>query len=603
MARTHAPKKTQAPTERVLAGLAFLAAGALALAVPLVWDSGALAMFRSPKSDLALAAWALLAAVFVVSNLGGAAWRDPWWLAWGGVLAGGVVSAVTCPEPARSLASLLPLALAALGWGAVRQFTVERRRALTTLLVWAGFIVAMLVLLFLRPSWQPESFALLAHEGGRYEWIGTFGNPGDAAVFLALPALLATRRAISTRRLRLPYAVAALVMVGVILGTRTITAVLAVAAGALVLAWRRVPATRRWPLAGAALAVVVVLFAATPLSQRVRSAIDEVRGGGLLWLGSGRAAGYAGAAAMVAARPATGVGFGLFEANSFRFQSPDALAERGRVLGLVTGFGDAHNDPLQYAAETGAIGLLLAGAGLVLASRRRPRHDGAVVTGWPLAAAALVLALTQFPLHLAAVASQWVLLAALALPPLPPPPDAHGWSARGRLLAAGVLAGTALTLTWQHHRATTLFQQGRVLSESLRSGQVRPETRAQTARAALANLIPGVRVLPYSWEAAVILGNLAVDAGDTRLAVASFGRALALAERPEVQYNVGIALIMAGDRANGIAHLVRAVQLNPAVFREVRDPELSRALRRNLDASGYGAKHLWMYQGTPAADP
>jgi len=599
----HTPRRKHARAEGVLAGLAFLAAGALALAVPLVWDSGALAMFRGPKSDLALAAWTLLAAVFVVSNLRGAAWRDPWWLAWGGVLAGGVVSAVTCPELARSLTGLLPFALAALGWGAVRQLTAERRRALSTLVVWAGFIEAALVLLFLRPAWQPESFALLAHEGGRYEWIGTLGNPGDAAVFLVLPALLAADRAISTRRHRLPYAAAAVFMAGVILGTRTITAVLAAAAGALVLAWRRVPARRRLLLAGAGLAVIVAAFAATPLAHRVRAAANEARVGGLLWLGSGRAAGYAAAAAMVAARPTTGVGFGLFEANSFRFQSPDTLAERGRVLGLVTGFGDAHNDLLQYAAETGAIGLLFAAAGLVLVARRRPRGEGAVVAGWPLAAAALVLALTQFPLHLAAVASQWVLLAALALPPLPPPPEAEGWAARGRLLAAGVLAGAALMLTWQHYRATTLFQQGRLLSESLRGGQVRPKIRAQAARAALANLVPGVRVLPYSWEAAVILGNFAVDAGDMRLAIASFGRALALAERPEVQFNVGIALIMAGDRANGIAHLVRAVQLNPAVFREVRDPELSRALRRNLDASGYGAKHPWMYQGTPAAAP
>jgi tetratricopeptide (TPR) repeat protein len=497
----------------------------------------------------------------------------------------------------------LPLTLAALGWGAVRQLTAERRRALSTLVIWAGFIEAALVVLFLRPAWQPESFALLAHEGGRYEWIGTLGNPGDAAVFLVLPALLAADRAISTRRHRLPYLAAAVFMAGVILGTRTITAVLAAAAGVLVLVWSRASATRRWPLAGAALAAVVVLFAATPLSQRVHSAIEEVGRGGALWLGSGRAAGYAAAAAMVAARPATGVGFGLFEANSFRFQSPDALAERGRVLGLVTGFGDAHNDLLQYAAEEGAVGLLLAGAGLALAARRRPRSEGAVVAGWPLAAAALVLALTQFPLHLAAVASQWALLAALALPPLPPPVEADGWAARGRLLAVGVLAGAALTLTWQHFRATTLFQQGRLLSEALRGGEVRPETRAQAARAALANLVPRTRVLPYSWEAAVILGNLAVDAGDTRLAVASFGRALALAERPEVQFNVGIALIMAGERANGIAHLARAVQLNPAVFREVSDADLSRALRRNLDASGYGLKHPWMYQGTPAAAP
>jgi hypothetical protein len=64
-----------------------------------------------------------------------------------------------------------------------------------------------------------------------------------------------------------------------------------------------------------------------------------------------------------------------------------------------------------------------------------------------------------------------------------------------------------------------------------------------------------------------------------------------------------MALMMAGDREAGMAHLVRAVQLNPTVFREVRAPELARALRRRLDASGYGVKHAWMYVGTPAATP
>jgi hypothetical protein len=342
---------------------------------------------------------------------------------------------------------------------------------------------------------------------------------------------------------------------------------------------------------------------ATPLAQRVRGAVREASTGGLLWLGSGRAAGYAAAASMLAARPATGVGFGLFEANSFRFQSAEALAERGRVLGLVTGFGDAHNDLLQHAAETGLIGLLVAGVGLVWAARQRPRGEGAVVAALPLCAAALVLALTQFPLHLAAVASQWALLAALTLPALPSVPVAEGWGARGRVLAVGVLAGAALALTWQHYRATTLFQQGKLLSESLRAGAMRPETRAQVARAALTNVVPRARLLPYSWEAAVILGNLAMDAGDTRLAVESFGRALALAERPEVQFNVGMALLTAGNREDGMAHLARAVQLNPAIFREVRSPELAVALRRRLDASGYGVKHQWMYQGTPAAAP
>ena len=603
MPRSPMARTTQAPTGAFLAALVLVASAVLALAVPLVWDSAALEMFRGPKRELAPAAWAILASVFVVSNLGGAAWRDPWWLAWGGVLAGGVVSALASPQPVRSLSSLLPLALAALGWGAVRQLSDERRRTLAGLLVWGGVIEASAVLLFLRPSWQPASFALLAQEGGRYAWIGTLGNPGEVAVFLVLPTLLAADRALSPRRLHLPSAAAALLMAGVILGTQTLTAVLALVAGAIVLLWRNVSAKRRLPLLAAALAAVVLLLAVTPLAQRARNAVDEAKRGGLLWLGSGRAAGYAAAAAMVGTRPATGVGFGLFETNSFRFQSPDALADRGRVLGLVTGFGEAHNDLLQHAAETGLIGLLLAGAGIAWAMRRRPSGHATLAAGWPLAAGALVLVLTQFPVHLAAVAAQWVLLAALALPPLAAPPEAVGWVARGRLLGIGVVAGATLVVSWQHYRAVTLFQQGKALSATLRVGKVRPERRVQVARAALANLVPRSRLLPYSWEAAVILGNLALDAGDSTLAVESFGRALALAERPEVQFDVGIALMIAGDREAGMAHLVRAVQLNPAVFREVRDPELARALRRRLDASGFGARHAWMYDGTPAAAP
>ncbi len=603
MPRTHAARETHGPSENFLRTLAFLAAVTVIFAVPLVWDSGALDMFRGPKSDLALAAWAVLASLFVVRNLGGASWRDPWWLAWGGVLAGGALSALACPEPARSLLSLLPLALAALGWGAVRQLPEERRRTLASLVVWAAVVEAALVLLFVWPSWQPESFALLSQEGGRYAWIGTIGNPGDAGVFLVLPALLAAQRALSARHLRLPKVGAAVFIAGVILGTRTLTAMLALAVGALVLLWRSAPVKRRLPLLGAALVAVLAVFVATPLAQRVRAAVNEARGGGLLWLGSGRAAGYTAAAAMAAARPVTGVGFGLFEANSFRFQSLDALAERGRVLGLVTGFGEAHNDLLQHAAETGLIGLLLAGVGLTWAAWRRQRRDGAVVDGWPLGAAALVLALTQFPLHLAVVAAQWAVLGALALPPLPLPPDADGRGAQVRLLAIGVLVGAALVVTWQHYRATRFFQQAKTLSASLRVGTGSPEIRHQAARAALANLAPTARMLPYSWEAAVILGNLAVDAGNTRLAIESFGRALALAERPEVRFNVGITLMMAGEREAAMSHLVRAVQLNPATFREVRDPELARALRRHLDASGYGVRHPWMYEGTPAANP
>lgn len=597
-----APAQNGSPTDRLISLLAYTAAVVLVLAVPLVWDSGTLDMFRGPKSELALAAWLVLAAVFVVRNLGGGAWRDPWWLAWGGALAGGAASAIGCPEHARALAGLLPLALATAGWGALRQLSDDRRRSLANLVVWAGAIEAGIVLLFLSPSWQPDSFALLNQLRGRYAWIGTMGNPADVAIFLVLPALLAVQCAISRHRRRLPYAAAAAIMVGVVLGTRTLTAFAALAAGVLVLLWRAVPSRRRLPVLAAAVALMAILFAVSPLATRVRGAIRGARGTSLLWMGSGRAAGYAAAASMLAARPATGVGFDLFEANSFRYQSPDALAERGRVLGLATGFGEAHNDLLQYSAETGLVGLVLALAGLAWAARRATRGE-AVIAGSPLLAAATVLALSQFPLHLAPIAAQWAVLAALAVPALPAPPAAGVWGSRLRVLTIGILAGAGLTVAWQRYHVETMFQQGKALSASLRAGGTSQATTTAASRTALTRLVPMTRWHPDSWEAMLILGNLAVDTGDTRLALSSFGRALALAERPEVRFDIGMALLMAGEREAGMAHLMRAVELNPAIFREVKDPALSRALRNRLDASGYGPKHPWMYEGTPAETP
>ncbi len=591
------------PTARLLAAASFLAAVALVLVVPLVVDSRALEMFRGPKGDLALAGWGVLAAIFAVANLGGRAWRDRWWAAWGGVAAGGAVSALACPAPARSLASLAPLVLVALGWGAIRQLSDGQRRSLARLVVWAGVIEAALVFAYLSPAWRPESFALLGDFTGRYAWIGSLGNPGDVAVFLALPALLAAERALAARRHRIVWTGAAAFTAAALLGTRTLTGAAALFAGVLVMVWRNLAPRRRLPALGALLVATALVFTVTPYAKRVAGAIHEVRSGGILWLGTARAAAYAAAGAMLGARPATGVGFDLFEANSFRYQSPDALADRGRVLGLVTGFGAAHNDVLQYAAETGVAGVLLAAAGLAFALRRRPAGAGAVVDAPPLLAAALVLALTQFPLHLAAIASQWAVLAALALPPLPPAPAPAGWRGRARLLAVGILVGAAGTVAWQRFRAAEIFQEGKAMVTALHSTPPTAALRVELARSALDNLRLRARWLPYSWEATVILGNVAIEAGDTRAALASFGRALALADRPEVRFDIAMAMLLAGDREGGMHQLVQAVHLNPAIFREIKDPALARDLRRRLDSSGYGARHPWMYEGTPAAQP
>jgi len=586
----------------LLVTVAALASLVLVLAVPLVWHSGMEDMFRTPKTELALAAWGVLAAVFAVSNRGCAAWRERWWAAWGGVLAGAGLSALASGQPARVLAAMLPVALAALGWGAIRQLPEPRRRTLERAIIWAAVLEATAALLFLRSEWRPESFGLLPNLTGRYALIGTLGNPADVAVFLVLPALLAGRYAFSARKQRWLPAAAALLLASVIVATRTFTAVVALALGAAVLAWRALPRARRVPALAALACVSVVLVLATPLRQHVSDTAAALHSGNAIWLGSGRAAGYASAVAMFAAHPLTGVGFGLFEANSFRFLSRDALATRAQVLGLETGFGEAHNDLLQHAAETGAIGLALAAAGVVLAVGGGARARSMVAPAASLLAAAAVLALAQFPLHLAAIAAQWTVLAALVLPRLSTPELLSG-RGRLRLVAVAVFCALVIALVWQRVGASVTLHQAQVLSDSVRAPETAPAVRRALARAALPHLVAKSRWLPYSWRAAVIVGNLAVDAGDIQRAVGSFQRALALAERPEVRFDVGIALLMAGDRDAGMTHLGRAVELNPAVFRTITDPDLSRSLRRRLDANGYGLTHGWIYDGTPAATP
>lgn len=580
-----------------------LAAGlVLVLAVPLVWHSGMEDMFRSPKTELALAAWGVLAAAFAVSNWSGAVWREPWWPVWAGVLAGAAVSALASGQPARVLAAVVPVALAALGWGALRQLPEHRRRTLGRALIWAAVLESAAVLLFLRPEWRPESFSLLADLTGRYALIGTLGNPADVAVFLVLPTLLAAGHALSQRSGRTFHVVVALLLTGVIVTTRTISAVLALAFGAAVLAWRALPRARRVPALAALACVSVVLVLATPLRQRLAETQDALRAGNAIWLGSGRAAGYASALAMFAAHPVTGVGFGLFEANSFRYLSRDVLAERGHALGLETAFGDAHNDLLQHAAETGTIGVALALLGVVLALRWRGPAHAPEVPASALLAAAAVVALTQFPLHLAAVAAQWTVLAALVLPPLDTPELTR--ARRLPTLAVGaLLSALALAVAWQRTGASMTLHQAQVLSDSVRAPETAAPVRRALARTALPHLVVKSRWFPFSWRAAVIVGNLAVDAGDIRLANASFQRALTLVERPEVRFNLGIALLLAGERDAGMTQLERAVELNPAVFRTIAEAELSRALRRRLDASGYGLAHSWIYDGTPAATP
>jgi hypothetical protein len=521
--------------------------------------------FRQPKSTLATALWLVLAAIFVIRNRLGDAWRDPWWLAWGGVLAGGLLSSATSHQPLASLASVLPVLLAALGFGALRQLDDTQRRKLLGLTVASAVIQGLLTLVYLQPRWQPEAFARISSLSGRHAWIGTMGNTADVAILIALPAVLAAALALSSPRRRPVMALAACFLAAVVLGTRTLSVVGALGLASLVLLWRLASGRRRLVAIGA-LVVAGLLFATTgPIATRLSNARKEVQRQGWAAIGSGRGAGFAAGLSMVASRPIFGVGFGQFEASSFRHIDPDVLAMRARRLGLQTAFGQAHSEPLQHAAETGLIGIILAVFGIILAFRRSRSIPAALPSASALLAATVLISIAQFPLHQAAVAAQWVVIAALFLPPLAAPPAPSRRQATGQLtvvILVTVLAGFG---AWQ------------------------------MASVALTNLEARLPWVPNRWRAQVVLGGLALEAGEPHRAVAHLAAALEQAERPEIRLNLGFALLAAGDRDAAFTHLIQAAKFNPTVYWQIDDPALAGELRERLEADGFGLRHPWMF--------
>lgn len=582
-----------------LASVTMLAAALLVFALPLVWDTGMLEAFRGPKRDLALVVWGVLAALFIARNGDGSALRSLWWAPWAGVLAGGLLSAPGSSEPVRVLAALVPVALAALGWGALRQLDDARRRRILNWVVLAGVLQAVIAAAFTSAAWRPEVFNLFRNLWQRYAWIGTIGNPADLAVFLTLPTLVALSRAVAAKERRAWHALAAAVMAAVIIASTTLTAIAALALGAGLVLWRLVPRRRRLAVVGALVVAVLAAPLLPQLRYRVLGAIGEFRHGGWAAAGSGRGAGIAAAAGMIAAHPVTGVGFSLFEANSFAYQREAILALRARTLGSETGFGEAHNDILQHVAETGLLGLVLLIGGFAVPALRRAGRDTVVPVAAPLVTAVLILASVQFPLHLAAIAAQWIVLAALIVPPLAAAPSPSRAVRVAAAVAAAVLVAAVSTVAWQRFTASRAFEQGKLLVEALAKAPDSP-TRREAAARAERRLEPRLRALPYSPEARLVIGNLAMFAGHPAAALAHFGRALDLGERPETRYDIGMALIVSGDRQAGITHLVRAIKLNPKLLGGIADEQLARALRRRLDADGYGTRYPWIYRGTKA---
>jgi len=337
------------------------------------------------------------------------------------------------PAHAReALADLWIGAAALVGWSAA--LPGSRLERLLEGLLWPATALA-LVGIGQFHGFQPLGFLGLA-PGSRLAITSLAGNPGDLGAYLVLPILVAQA---SLRRRRLAgqgwgrpavwgTAAALALCLYALLLTQTLAAVAAVAAGSL-LFWSALLPRRRTlaALAGGALALILLIAAVPPLRQRVVEKARQAVSGDLNAVLTGRLDGWRTAVWMLREHPLTGVGHGAYRPEFVPAKL--ALLDRGVPFfrDQLLGFGNAHNEFLEVAAEWGIPGALaLAWALWVLLGSLRalppPGESGESSSkkralAWAGTAALAVLSLVDFPFRLALVAFPALLFLSWVLRP------------------------------------------------------------------------------------------------------------------------------------------------------------------------------------------
>ncbi|MGZ8797766.1 MAG: O-antigen ligase family protein [Thermoanaerobaculia bacterium] len=247
------------------------------------------------------------------------------------------------------------------------------------------------------------------------------GNPNDTGGFLVAPVLVATALAIVSRRWRVAWAAAAVVMFLGLVATRSATATIACIAGLACIAITA--STRRWRTLLALAAAAVI--AGTVLAATGRVSINDVRRlkqiDALDQLLTYRVPPALAAWRIFLDHPLTGVGPGCWAPLYFDYK---IAVERDHPKLFHSGqgwsnFAEVHNDHLEILAETGLPGYLLFIASLAFIGchsfAKSGDEKGASETGrlarllaFPAAAALAVLCLAHFPLQLASTTTSFV---------------------------------------------------------------------------------------------------------------------------------------------------------------------------------------------------
>jgi O-antigen ligase len=445
----------------------------LVLVPPLYVSPSAKDAFRLPKLMLSewLAVASLVPLAWGLRRVGAVRWSDVWrqpaLRAVLPLLAVATAGLATSAHPLHVREALADLWIggACLAAWSVALPAGRLERLLGGLLWPAAALAALGILQF--HGLQPLALAGV-RAGSRFAVTSTAGNPGDLGAFLVLPCLVAEwrlargsraaaaaardgrarrgrgGRAVAWRRGGLVAALAACVYAMAL--TQTFAALTALALGSVVL-WggalrHRLGGARRLAVAGASLAALGLLaaggVAAVPaLAGRVKEKVVAVRQGDWNAVLTGRLDGWRAALWMLGEHPWAGVGQGAYRAEFVPAKL--ALLDRGVpfLSGTQQNFANAHDEPLEVAADCGLPGLLAVAWGLwALASAARSRAPEAAVaagatdgTGAPLAlradgafaAAGLtalgMLCLVDFPFRVALVAFPALLFLSWVLRP------------------------------------------------------------------------------------------------------------------------------------------------------------------------------------------
>ena len=322
--------------------------------------------------------------------------------------------------------------------------------------------------------------------------------------------------------------------------------------------------------------------------------------------------------------PTLGVGFGGYGAE-FTAAKEARLAAGTHFFRRHTGqstFSNAHNEPLEWAAETGWLGVLvLAWAlfmGIVTVRKgwsagvapledekgRRARDkeqagalfDAGIDRSLQTVVLVLlvVMALTYFPFRTALLGYPFVLLLAALLGPssngseVGEPAQAVERKGFQRLLVVGLLGLLMMSLMISRRRirssarlsvvetaATAMIEQGRVYPTLLRQ-LMDPLEAAE-------------RDTPWNEGIALALGSCHLLLREPEEAVSWYEKSMEISPRPETITNLGRAKLELGLQEEAVELFARAVLLDPLRLRAV-PKEVKGEVRKVVEASRQGRR-------------